>query len=114
MTLTDKDPNLAAFERLSSQHPLGIRYIPAPVKAMKVPEYLEGLRTIFSAFHHFAQKSARLVLQNAVQERQPVGIFEIPERKFLMMVPFLFTLFMLHWRHPSSGRSDGSACVGPM
>ena len=91
MTLTDKDPNLAAFERLSSQHPLGIRYIAAPVDASKVPEYLVGLRTLFNAFHHFAPKSARLVLQNAVQARQPVGIFEIPERKLLMMVPFLLT-----------------------
>lgn len=50
-----------------------------------------GLRTMFNAFHHFAPKSARLVLQNAVQARQPVGIFEIPERSLIMMVAFLFT-----------------------
>ena len=90
-TLTDKYPNIAAFERLSSQHPSGVRYIAAPVDAADVPENLPGLRTMFNAFHHFAPKSARLVLQNAVQARQPVGIFDIPERSLLMMIPFLFT-----------------------
>jgi len=90
-TLTDKYPNIAAFERLSSQHPSGVRYIVAPVDASDVPENLPGLRTMFNAFHHFAPTSARLVLQNAVQARQPVGIFEIPERSLLMMIPFLFT-----------------------
>jgi hypothetical protein len=30
-------------------------------------------------------------LQNAVQARQPVAIFDIPERSLLMMIPFLFT-----------------------
>lgn len=56
-----------------------------------VPKNLAGLRTMFNAFHHFAPRSARLVLESAVQARQPVGIFEIPERSLLKMVLFLFT-----------------------
>jgi hypothetical protein len=56
-----------------------------------VPKNLTGLRTMFNAFHHFAPGSARLELESAVQARQPVGIFEIPERSLLVMVPFLFT-----------------------
>ncbi len=90
-TLTDKYPNIAAFERLSSQHPSGVRYIAASVDAADVPENLPGLRTMFNAFHHFAPKSAQLVLQNAVLAHQPVAIFDIPERSLLMMIPFLFT-----------------------
>lgn len=90
-TLTDKFPNIAAFQRLSSLYPTGIQYIAGPVDATNVPKDLVGLRTVFNALHHFAPKWARLVLESAVQARQPIGIFEIPERSLLMMVPFLFT-----------------------
>jgi len=86
-TLTDKYPNIPAFERLSSRNPAGIRYIAAPVDATDVPENVTGLRTMFNAFHHFAPEPARLVLQNAVQARQPVGIFEIPERNVIPLIP---------------------------
>lgn len=90
-TLTDKFPNITAFQRLSSKCPSGIRYVAFPVDATIVPKNLVGLRTMFNAFHHFAPRSARLVLESAVQAQQPVAIFEIPERSLLMMVPFLFT-----------------------
>ena len=90
-TLTDKFPNTPAFQRLSSQYPSDIQYIAGPVDATNVPKNLIGLRTMFNAFHHFGPRSARLVLESAVQARQPIGIFEIPERSLLMMVPFLFT-----------------------
>lgn len=90
-TLTDKFPNTSAFQRLSSQYPSGIQYIARPVDATNVPLHLVGLRTMFNSFHHFVPRSARLVLENAVQARQPIGLFEIPERSLLMMVPFLFT-----------------------
>jgi hypothetical protein len=46
---------------------------------------------MFNAFHHFAPKEARAVLQNAVDSRQPICIFEIPERSVPMLLPFFFT-----------------------
>ena len=90
-TLTDKFPNIAAFQRLSSAYPSGVRYIADPVDATNVPKNLVGLRTMFNAFHHFAPRRPRMVLESAVQARRPVCIFEIPERSSLMMAPFLFT-----------------------
>jgi len=81
-TLTDKYPSLSAFQRLSSQHPTGIRFIANAVDATDVPGDLPGLRTMFNAFHHFAPDQARLVLEDAVRARQPIAIFEIPERSF--------------------------------
>jgi hypothetical protein len=85
-TLTDKFPNIPALQRLSSKYPSGIRYIAGSVDATNVPKNLVGLRTMFNA-----PRPAQLVLESAVQARQPVAIFEIPERSLLMMVPFLFT-----------------------
>jgi hypothetical protein len=90
-TLTDKFPNITAFQCLSSKYPSGIRYTADPVDATNVPKNLVGLRTMFNAFHHFTPRLARLVLESAVQARQPIGIFEIPERSLRMMVPLLFT-----------------------
>ena len=46
---------------------------------------------MFNAFHHFAPAAARAVLACAVETRQPIGIFEIPERALTTMIPLLFT-----------------------
>ena len=90
-TLTDKYPNLSAFRRLSSVHPAGIFHIADSVDATNVPRDLVGLRTMFNSFHHFAPASARSVLECAVEARQPIGIFEIPERAPATIVPLFFT-----------------------
>jgi hypothetical protein len=91
VTLTDRFPNLDAMRRLSALYPARIRFRSDPVDAVCVPNDLTGLRTMFNAFHHFAPTAARAVLQNAVQARQPICIFEIPERSVPMLLPFLFT-----------------------
>jgi hypothetical protein len=58
---------------------------------MSVPGTLTGLRSVFNAFHRFNPREARAVLESTVQVWQPIGIFEIPERSLVMMIPFLFT-----------------------
>src|SRR3954447_23013510 len=90
-TLTDKYPNLPAFRYLSALHPSGILYLANSVDATEVPRDLEGLRTMFNAFHHFAPQSARRVLRCGVEAGQPIGICEIPERRFAIIFPLLFT-----------------------
>lgn len=90
-TLTDKYPNLGAFRRLSSLYPARILYTADSVDATDVPRDMVGLRVMFNAFHHFAPGPARAVLECAVNARQPIGIFEIPERALSTMLPLLFT-----------------------
>jgi len=89
--LTDKFPNVAAFSRLAALYPEGISFRLDAVDASNAPRELTGLRTVFNAFHHFDPLAARAVLESAVGARQPIGIYEIPERSLIMMVPFLFT-----------------------
>jgi hypothetical protein len=89
--LTDKFPNAQAFSRLAARYPEGISFQPDAVDATNVPRGLTGLRTDFNAFHHFDPRSGHAVLESAVAARQPIGIYEIPERRLMMMVPFLFT-----------------------
>ena len=88
--LTDKYPNLQAFERLAREHE-GIEGYPRPVDATVVPSELKGFRTVFNAFHHFKPADARCVLHSAVSARQPIGVFEIPERTIpIVMATMLF------------------------
>jgi hypothetical protein len=74
--LTDLYPNTAAFERMQQESHGTITYWPESVDATKVPAQLTGFRTIFSSFHHFPKPQAIGILQNAVDNRQGIGIFE--------------------------------------
>ena len=78
--LTDKYPNIEAFQSVSASSEHHITFYPEPVDAMKVPRALKGLRTMFTSFHHFAPDDARAILQNAVDAGESVGIFEITRR----------------------------------
>jgi hypothetical protein len=86
--LTDKYPNIPGFERLEQDHP-GISGHRASVDATDVPPRLAGFRTVFNAFHHFKPSDARKVLRSAVSARQPIGIFEIPERTVFVVIATL-------------------------
>lgn len=78
--LTDKYPNLQAFQSVSASSDHHITYYPEPVDAKNVPRTLKGLRTMFTSFHHFPPEDARAILQNAVDAGESVGIFEITRR----------------------------------
>ena len=78
--LTDKYPNLGAFAALSAASKNHIGSYAQPVDAKCVPRELAGFRTMFTSFHHFAPDDARAILQDAVDARQSIGIFEITRR----------------------------------
>ena len=78
--LTDKYPNLEAFQSVSASSDHHITFYPEPVDAMKVPAALKGLRTMFTSFHHFPPEDARAILQNAVDAGESIGIFEATKR----------------------------------
>jgi hypothetical protein len=78
--LTDLFPNREAFESVKAASANSVDFHGIPVDAMKVPAELAGFRTMFSAFHHFPPVHARAILQNAVNAKQGIGIFEITSR----------------------------------
>ncbi len=73
VVLTDKYPNRLAQCGALPFHPL-------PVDATAVPSDLEGLRTLFTSFHHFRPAEARAILADAVRHGQGIGVFEISRR----------------------------------
>jgi hypothetical protein len=103
VTLTDRYPNHAAFERMAARSGGRIRACHEPVDATAVPAELRGVRTIFNAFHHFDRAQARKVLEQAVLARQPIAVFEVVSRELPMLLNLLFTpvivsLSMPFWR----------------
>jgi hypothetical protein len=104
--LTDKFPNLTTLENIKAASANVINVHRKSVDATKVPSELEGFRTLFSSFHHFSPAQARAVLQNAVDARQGIGVFEITSRTasaigmmFLwFLTSFLFTPFIRPFR----------------
>jgi hypothetical protein len=88
--LTDKFPNLGAFQDAHARAKGSIGYCDKSVDAREVPVELAGFRTMFSAFHHFPPAEARAVIQDTVDANQGIGIFEITHRT----VPAIASMFL--------------------
>lgn len=97
ITLSDKFPNLPAFEWVAAQTRGAIGYAPEPIDAMDVPAHITATRTIFSAFHHFKPEQARAILADAARKRVPIGIFEGASKRYweIAVAIFLFPLIFL-------------------
>ncbi len=99
ITLTDKFPNIPAFNYIKSVSKGNIDFIERSIDAASVPTDLKGLRTFFSAFHHFSPEKAMQILKNASANKQPIAIFEGGERSIIdilgiiISTPVLFFIF---------------------
>lgn len=98
LVLTDKYPNLKAFEAAKTSH--SITSIAESVDATQVLPHLKGMRTMFTAFHHFKPKEAQQILKNVAHAQMPIAIFEITERtpiSFLTLIiaPITCLIFSL-------------------
>jgi hypothetical protein len=93
---TDKYPNHAAVQNIENDSKNRITLYPQPVDAANVPRGLKGLRTMFTSFHHFAPDTARAILQNAVDARSSICVFEISRRSpstIALTFAFVFALW---------------------
>ncbi len=104
--LSDRYPNVSAFESIAAREGHGMTFVPGPVDAMHVPPGLPGFRTIFSSLHHFRPPQAEAILRDAWLERRGIGVFEVSERSIAglaqaAMAPLsamLFTPFVRPFR----------------
>ena len=90
-TMTDLYPNVPAFQEIAAQSEGRIGFEPTAVDARDVPPGLAGVRTIFNGFHHLKPDDARSVLHAAAAARQPIAIFELSERRVVMLLWVLLT-----------------------
>lgn len=81
-TLTDKFPNVEAYKHLQNKTNDEIKFDTRSVDAASVPADLKGIRTIFSAIHHFQPEQVRSILQDAVDNNAPIAIFDGGDKSF--------------------------------
>ena len=89
VTLTDKFPNRDAFEYAQRRSHGRVGFIGASIDATAVPQDLSGFRTLFSGLHHFRPSAARCILQDAVDQRRPIGVFEVTQRRLVYVLAAL-------------------------
>lgn len=84
--LTDKYPNVPAFEALHRETAGRVDYLARPVDAGAVPDDLAGVRTLLAAFHHFDDAAAREILRDAAVKGRCIAVFEASERHPVMLL----------------------------
>lgn len=89
-TFTDLFPNVESWQRLVEQADAAggprLAYEADPVDATDIPARLGGMRTMFGCFHHFDRPLATRMLQDAVDKRVPIGVFEPTNRSVTAIV----------------------------
>jgi SAM-dependent methyltransferase len=96
VTLTDKHPNLAAFEAAAQRCPGQVDFVADPVDATAVPDHLDGFRTLLGSLHHFPPDLARSILRDAVRQRRGLAVLEYTERRlWLWALPLLATPLLI-------------------
>lgn len=76
VTLSDKYPNFELYEKLKQKSNNGINYVEEPIDALNIPKNFRGIRTMFSALHHFKPGQVKDILKDSVAENIPVCFFE--------------------------------------
>lgn len=90
IVLTDYYPNLNAFEYICKKDS-AFSFERESVDARKVPAHLKGVRTQFLSLHHFREEDAVQILQNAVDSKSPIALFESQERNIPSVLAMLFS-----------------------
>lgn len=80
INLTDKYPNTQVFNHMEESYPKRIIGHMSSIDASQFPSSLKGMRTFFSSFHHFTPDTALKILQDAVNNKAPIAIFESSQR----------------------------------
>ena len=95
ITFTDKYPNT----KLSKEFNIldGASYNMDSIDAVSIPKSLDGTRTIFNGLHHFNPEDAQKIIADAVNNNQPIVIFELLRRSWLdiTMVTLFTPLYVL-------------------
>lgn len=110
LLMTDRFPNEAAIQRVEAKHSR-IRYRREPVDAGNIPPALQGVRTMVCSFHHMPLPTARAILRDTFEKKQPFLAFEISDNsqpKFLWWTAFpvgiFFVFFLTPWVRPFTWR----------
>ena len=93
--ISDKYPNLPAYEQLKTRTKSKIDYCPHSLDVMNENGEISGIRTMFSAIHHFQPNEVKTIFRKMVDSKMPICIFDSGDKH-------LGTILMILFFHPIS------------
>ncbi|MGV3585603.1 MAG: hypothetical protein ACO1OF_01270 [Adhaeribacter sp.] len=107
LTLTDLYPNKDLANKINVRGNSDLTYITKPIDAANVPGDLIGVRTMVCSFHHMRPDTAKNILRNARENKQPICIYEISDNSFptflwwvALPLNFIMTFFITPFVRP--------------
>ncbi|MEM9548042.1 MAG: hypothetical protein AAGA77_18820 [Bacteroidota bacterium] len=97
--VSDKYPNFPAYQQLKKRTNNQVDYYPHSLDILHPDAEVTGIRTLFSAIHHFKPTEVKTIVQNVIDSKMPVCIFDSGDKHFgtilliLIFHPILFLLF---------------------
>lgn len=79
LTLTDLYPDKDLANKINREGRSDIAYLTHSIDATNVPPELTGVRTMVCSFHHMKPDTARQILIDAKERKQPICIYEISD-----------------------------------
>ncbi len=86
IVVSDKFPDIDAFERVKKRYPEAVDYYPDSVDALDPPADAPRVWTMFSALHHFKPHQVREILSNASVRADGIAVFEATGRSWLHLL----------------------------
>jgi hypothetical protein len=96
ITLTDIYPHPWVANAAAGAAGGRIEIVREPVDARDLPAHLQGFRTMFNAFHHFAPADAQRILRAAAVSHAGIAVFEYVGRNGLWFAALL-TIPLFAW-----------------
>lgn len=97
--LTDKFPNLTAFEHIKNTSKGVIDFSKESLDIVQDNIHIKGIRTLFTAIHHFDPEDVIQILTHSVKDRSPITVFDGGNKHIgsilaiLITHPILFLIF---------------------
>lgn len=97
LTLSDLYPHQKFSAEINNLNDKNLSYKTDPVNAANVDSSLKGLRTMICSLHHMKPETAKSILYNAKENRQPILIYEISDNSYPIWlwwsaIPFAFII----------------------
>jgi len=94
--VTDKYPNIPAYKELKLRTNNIVDYDNQPLDVLQLKTNIIGIRTMFSAIHHFKPKEVKIFFENIIKSKMPLCIFDSGDKHIgtiiaiLLFHPILF------------------------
>lgn len=82
LTLTDLYPNKELANKINQGSGGNVSYVTTSIDATNVPPDMVGVRTMVCSFHHMKPTTARDILKNVKDRKQPICVYEISDNSF--------------------------------